>query len=402
MASAGMFRSLRNHNYRLWASGALISNVGTWMQRIAQDWLVLTQLTHQNATAVGVVMALQFGPQLLLLPLTGLAADHCNRHKLLMVTQASMGMLALGLGLLTLSGHIVLWHVYVFATLLGCASAFDGPARQTFVAELVGETDLPNAVGLNSASFNTARMIGPAVAGILISLVGTGWVFLINSASYVAMIMAIASLRQNELFSDRRKTPVRNGLMDGFRYLWERPDLKAALLMMFMISTFGLNFPIFISTMAVRVFHSGASRYGVLTTFMALGSVTGALSSARLVEPRFKHLLAGAGLFGLACLLAAIAPSQFYFGAALILAGLSAQMFNTTTNSLLQLSTAPAMRGRMLAILLAIVFGTTPVGAPVVGWVADTWGPRWALGIGGLSGVVALFIGLAYQVRHRR
>lgn len=401
MASAGIFRSLKNHNYRLWASGALISNVGTWMQRIAQDWLVLTQLTHQNATAVGVVMALQFGPQLLLLPLTGLATDHCNRRKLLLVTQASMGLLALGLGLLTLSGHIVLWHVYVFATLLGCASAFDGPARQTFVAELVGETDLPNAVGLNSASFNTARMIGPAVAGVLISLVGTAWVFLINSASYLAMIMAIARLRQDELFSDRRKTPVRNGLMDGFHYLWERPDLKAALLMMFMISTFGLNFPIFISIMAVRVFHSGADRYGALTTFMALGSVTGALSSARLAEPRFQHLLAGAGLFGLACLLAAIAPSQLYFGAALVLAGLSAQMFNTTTNSLLQLSTAPAMRGRVLAILLAIVFGTTPLGAPVVGWVADAWGPRWALGIGALSGLVALLIGISCQARSR-
>src|ERR1700678_3077291 len=171
----GTFRSLAGHNYRLWAGGALVSNVGTWMQRIAQDWLVLTQLTHHNATAVGVVMALQFGPPLLLLPLTGFAADHLDRRKLLLATQAAMGVLALGLGLLTVTGIVQLWHVYVFAFLLGCATAFDSPANQTFVTELVGEEDLTNAVALNSTSYNTARMTGPALAGVLIASLGTGW-----------------------------------------------------------------------------------------------------------------------------------------------------------------------------------------------------------------------------------
>ena len=185
----GTFRSLSIFNYRLWAAGALVSNIGTWMQRIGQDWLVLTQLTHNNATSVGIVMALQFGPQLVLLPLTGYAADRLDLRKLLITTQSCMGALALGLGLLTITGVVQLWHVYIFALLLGCVTAFDAPARQTFVSELVGESDLSNAVGLNSTSFNAARMIGPAVAGVLIARVGTGWVFLINAASFVAVIV---------------------------------------------------------------------------------------------------------------------------------------------------------------------------------------------------------------------
>src|SRR5271156_3590484 len=184
----GTFRSLKVFNYRVWAGGAIVSNVGTWMQRTAQDWIVLTQLTHHNASAVGLVMALQFGPQLLLLPLTGFAADHFDRRKLLLATQGAMGALALGLGILTVTGLVQLWQVYVFAFLLGCVSAFDSPARQTFVSELVVEADLSNAVGLNSTSFNAARMIGPAVAGVLIAAVGSGWVFLINAASFAAVL----------------------------------------------------------------------------------------------------------------------------------------------------------------------------------------------------------------------
>jgi len=180
----GTFRSLEGFNYRTWAGGAIVSNVGTWMQRTAQDWVVLTQLTHNNATAVGVVMALQYGPQVLLLPLTGFAADHLDLRKLLFATQAAMGALALGLGLLTVSGLVELWHVYVFAFLLGCVTAFDAPARQTFVSELVAEADLSNAVALNSTSFNAARTIGPAIAGVLIATVGSGWVFLINAACF--------------------------------------------------------------------------------------------------------------------------------------------------------------------------------------------------------------------------
>jgi len=397
----GTFRSLGSFNYRLWAAGAIVSNVGTWMQRIAQDWLVLTRLTDQNATAVGIVMALQFGPALLLLPLTGYAADNFDRRKLLFATQAAMGLLALGLGLLTVSGAVRLSQVYVFAFLLGCASAFDAPARQTFVSELVGEASLSNAVALNSASFNTARLIGPAVAGMLIASVGSGWVFLINAVSYAAVLYSLYLLRVDELSKPDKPGSSSHGLIDGLRYVWRRKDLKTALLMLFLIGTFGLNFPIFISTMAVKTYHSGAGRYGLLTSMMAIGSVMGALLTARRTAPRLEHLLASAAAFGLACTLAAIAPSYLLFGLVLTAVGISAQTFTTTTNSLVQLSTEPAMRGRVIAILLAILMGTTPLGAPLVGWVADWAGPRWALGIAAVSGFAAAAVGYAY-IRKRR
>ena len=397
----GTFRSLNGYNYRVWAGGAIVSNVGTWMQRIAQDWVVLTQLTHNNATAVGVVMALQFGPQLLLLPLTGFAADHLDLRKLLIATQAALGALALGLGILTVAGFLQLWHVYVFALLLGCVSAFDAPARQTFVSELVGEADLSNAVALNSTSFNAARMIGPAIAGVLIAAVGSGWVFLINAASFAAVIVSLNLLRVDELHVKSRAQRMRGSLAEGFRYVSRRPDLKTVLLMLFLIATFGLNFPIFISTMAVTVFHAGAGQYGLLTSTMAVGSVVGALLSAGREKPRIILLVAGAALFGVGCALAAIMPNYWFFGLALVIVGVSAQTFTTTANGAVQLSTDPVMRGRVMAIYLAIALGGTPIGAPIVGWVTDTFGPRWALGVGAASGFCAAIVGLYYLKKYR-
>ena len=390
--ATGVFRSLRSFNYRVWAAGALVSNVGTWMQRTAQDWLVLTQLTHHSASAVGTVMALQFGPQLLLLPWTGFAADHYNQRKLLIATQATMGALALALGVLTVTGVVQLWHVYVFAFLSGCASAFDAPVRQTFVAELVGDADLSNAVALNSTSFNAARMIGPAVAGLVIASVGTGWAFLINGASFIAVLASLSLFRVSELRANARADRTPGGLTEGFRYVWSRPDLKAILVMLFLIGTFGLNFPIFISTMAVGVFHTDARGYGLLSSIMAIGTISGALLAAGRDRPRFISLLIGALAFGLGCTLAAIAPNYWLFAGALVVIGVAALTFTNTTNSLMQLSTEPAMRGRVMALRLAIALGGTPIGAPIVGWVADHLGPRWSLGVGAASGVAAAIV----------
>ncbi len=275
------FRSLENYNYRIWAAGALVSNIGTWMQRAAQDWLVLTQLTDRSASTVGIVMALQFGPQLLLMPWSGYAADHFNQRKLLIATQAAMGALSLILGLLTVTGLVQLWHVYVFAFLFGCSAALDAPVRQTFVAELVGERDLSNAIGLNSTSFNGARMVGPAAAGLLIAAVGTGWAFLFNGASYMAVLTSLCLLRTSELRHNARAIRAKGSVLQGFHYVWSRPDLRATLIMLFLIGTFGLNFPIFISTMAVSVFHTDARGYGLLSSIMAIGTVAGALLGAR-------------------------------------------------------------------------------------------------------------------------
>ncbi|WP_280568492.1 MFS transporter [Chromohalobacter sp. 296-RDG] len=260
MSDTRLFRSLRFYNYRVWAIGALVSNIGTWMQRIAQDWLVLTVLTDHDASAVGITIALQFGPQLLLLPLTGYAADHFDRRRLILLTQALLGLMAVGLGLVTLTGVVTLWQVYAFALGLGCVTAFDAPARQTFVNDLVGEKHLSNAVALNSTSFNAARMIGPAVAGLLIAAVGSGWVFMINAASFAAVLGSLCLLRRDELLPVTRPRHNAGGLTEGFRYVWQRPELKAILLMLFMIGTFGFNFAVYISTMSVRVFHGEARR----------------------------------------------------------------------------------------------------------------------------------------------
>ena len=399
---AGVFRSLKGFNYRVWVAGAFVSNVGTWVQRTAQDWLVLTQLTDHDASAVGLVMALQFGPQLLLLPWTGFAADHFNQRKLLIFTQATMGILALILGALTVTGVVELWQVCIFAVLFGSSAAFDAPARQTFVAELVGEEDLHNAVALNSTSFNMARMIGPAVAGLLIAAVGTGWAFLLNGASFIAVLTAMAFLRVAELRPSVRARRTKGSFTEGFRYVWGRPDLKAMLVMLFVIGTFGLNFPIFISTMAVSVFHTDARGYGLLSSSMAIGTVMGALLNARRERPHFGLLLKGSAIFGVGCTLAALAPGYWFFAAALVLTGVAALTVTNTSQSLMQLTTEPAMRGRVMALRVGIALGGTPIGAPIVGWVAGHWGPRWALGIGASAGFAAALIAVYVLSRTRR
>ena len=379
---AGPFRSLRGYNYRVWAAGALVSNIGTGVQRTAQDWLVLTVLTHKSASALGVVMALQFAPQLLLLPWTGSAADHLDRRKLLVITQAAMGVLALILGLLTVSGLVRLWHVYLFAALFGAAAAFDAPVRQVFVSELAGDEDLHNAVTLNSMSFNMANLVGPAVAGLVIAAVGTGWAFLINGASFLAVLTSLFLLREGELHASARAMRTGGAFVEGLRYVAGRRDLIVILIMLFLIGAFGLNFPIFISTMAVRVFHAGAQGFGILSSVMAIGTVGGAFINTRSARPSLKTLLWSALVLGGGFTLAAFAPGYWSFAAVLVLVGGACMTFVVATNALMQLSTEPAMRGRVMALRVGVALGATPIGAPTVGWIADHFGPRWALGAG--------------------
>lgn len=386
------FRALRIFNFRVWTAGALVSNVGTWMQRVAQDWIVLTQLTHHDATAIGIVTGLQFAPQLLLLPWSGLAADRFNQRRLLMLTQASMGVLATALGILTISGYVRLWQVYVFAFVFGAAAALDAPVRQTFVGELVGDEYLPNAVALNSTSFVAGQMIGPAVAGLVIAKIGTGWAFLLNGLSFGAVLLSVYLLRVQELRTKSRASRAPGGFIEGIRYVWARPDLRSILVMLFLIGAFGMNFPLFISTMAVNVFHTNARGFGLLSSIMAIGTMGGALLAAGRDKPRFGSLLLGSGVFGIGCTLAAFSPGYWWFAAALAMIGVAVLTFTTETNSIMQLSTTPTMRGRVMATRAGVALGGASIGAPIVGWVANRFGPRWPLGIGAVSAFLAVLI----------
>jgi MFS family permease len=399
---AGTFRSLRSFNFRLWTAGALVSNIGTWMQRVAQDWLVLTQLTHHDASALGLVMGLQFAPQLLLLPWTGSAADRLNQRKLLMFTQATMGVLALLLGVLTIAGVIRLWHVYVFAFLSGSAAALDAPVRQTFVAEMVGDEDLPNAVALNSSSFNAGQIIGPAIAGLLIAKVGLGWAFLLNGFSFAAVLLSMAFFRMSELRASVRAHRSASGFLEGFRYVWREPDLRAILVMLLLIGTLAFNFPIFISTMAVKVFHSDARAFGLLSSIMAGGAFLGALYAAGQKRPGLASLSIGAAVFGLGYTLAALAPGYWWFAAALAVTGAAALTLTNGTNSIMQLSTEPSMRGRVMALRVGVALGGMTVGAPIVGWVANRFGPRWSLAVGAGACFAAAMVAVFALIRRKK
>ncbi|CAN5544178.1 MFS transporter [soil metagenome] len=397
-----MFRSFAVANYRLWFAGALISNVGTWMQRIAQDWLVLTQLTAEDATAVGVTMALQFGPQLLLLPLTGLAADRIDRRKLLIITQLSMALLGFGLAAITLTGVVTLWMVYLFALALGIAAAFDAPVRQAFVSELVPTSYLSNAVALNSASFNGARLIGPAVAGLLVAAVGVGWVFLINAVSFGAVLLSLALLRTDQFTTFPRPPRSKGQFLGGLRYVRGRPDIVLVLVMIAITGTIGFNFAIFISAMARIEFDQGAGEFGVLSSVIAIGSVTGALLSARRERPRLRTITLAAAGFGASLGAAALMPNALAFGIALAFVGFAGLTMMTTANGYVQTTTQAGMRGRVMALYIAIFMGGTVFGAPLLGWIASAFGPRWSVGVGAASGFVAAGVAAVFWVRTRQ
>jgi MFS family permease len=388
-----MFRSLALFNFRVWIIGALISNIGGWMQSTAQDWVVLTELTHNDATAMGVTMALQFGPPLVLVSVTGWVADRFDRRKLLMVTQSTLMMLAVTVGVLLLTHVMTLPLMWVFALCFGVANAFDGPARQAFVSDVVSRDNASNAVALNAASFNTARLIGPAVGGIMIVLVGTGWMFIVNAATFLAMIVALLVMRPAELVP-RERTQGRARLADGFRYVAGRRDLVVIFVMVFLIAAFGMNFPIFASTMALE-FGQKADGYGLLSSVLAIGSLAGALLAARRERARMRVVTFAAGGFGIASLVSSVMPLYGMYAVTLMFVGFSTVTMLTTANGYVQTTTEPALRGRVLALYMAILMGATPIGAPVAGWVAATFGPRTAIQLGATAGLIACAIGLS-------
>jgi len=396
-----MFRSLRVFNYRLWFAGALVSNTGAWMQRTAQDWIVLTELTNRDAAALGITMALQFGPILLLMPVSGLMADRFDRRRLLIWTQAVQCVLALGLGVLVLSGHVELWHVYVFALLLGVCTAIDAPARQAFVSELVTDKDISNAVALNSTSFQSARLIGPAVAGVLIAWIGSGPVFLVNGVSFIGVILSLVLIRKSQLVPSPRLQKAKGQIRDGLRYVRDRKDILVVLVMVFLVGTFGFNFPIFISTMSTVEFGKGSAEFGLLSSVMAVGAVAGSLLAARRERVRFIIVVVASGAFGLVCVVAALSPTYLFFAVVLVLVGVCSLTMMNTANAYVQTTTAPAMRGRVMALYMAIFAGGTPIGAPIVGLVANVWGPRWSLAIGAVSGILAALIAVVWLSRKR-
>jgi MFS family permease len=392
------FRSLSNRNYRLYASGAVVSNVGTWMQRVAQDWLVL-QLTHNSGTALGITTGLQFLPILLLSPYAGLVADRFPKRRLLQVTQLMLAVPALILGLLAVTGVAQSWHVYAVAFVFGIGSAFDAPARQSFVSEIVGPDDLTNAVGLNSASFNLARMVGPAVAGVLIAALGsgvpaTGAVILINAVSYSAVIFSLQRMRDSEL---NRATPVERGkgmIRDGVRYVVRRPDLMLILTIIFFAGTFGLNFQLTSALMATEVFHKGAGEYGLLGTTLAIGSLSGALLAARRGRIRHRLVILAAVAFGATEIVAGMLPSYVTFALWTPVIGIASLTMITAANAGFQTSVDPVMRGRAMALYMMIFMGGTPIGAPIVGWVGQAFGARWTL----IGGGVATILGTVLSV----
>ncbi|WP_314322978.1 MFS transporter [Paenarthrobacter ilicis] len=396
------FKSLGILNYRIWFFGALISNIGTWMQRTAQDWLVFDHLTDHDAGAMGITLALQLGPQLFLAPWAGLLADRYSRRKLLFLTLTAMAALSTGLGLLVLSGAAELWHVYIFALLLGIVTALDAPVRQTFVSELVTDDYLPNAVALNSASFNVARMIGPAVSGVLTVVVGPGWVFLINTVSFVAMVWALLLIPAASLRAQPRAAAGKGRIREGLRYVRNRPDIQIVLVAIFIVGTFGLNFPLFIAAMVGTEFGLDAGAFGVLNSVMAIGSVAGALLAARRGRPRLRLIFLAAGGFGVASTLAALAPNVTLFGLALIPCGLFALTLITSANGYVQSTTEAVMRGRVMSLYMAIFMGGTPIGAPLVGWVANIGGPRWSVGVAAAAGVSTAVVGLAWIIRAKQ
>ncbi|MFC9472722.1 MFS transporter [Nocardia sp. NPDC056952] len=391
----GMFAAFAIRNYRYYFAGQVVSNTGTWMQRIAQDWLVL-DLTG-SSFAVGITTAMQFLPILLFGLYGGVIADRFSRRGLLMITQAVMGLLAAILAVLTLIGMAKVWHVYLLALLLGMVTVVDIPSRQSFVPEIVGQRRLHNAISLNSASFQAARLVGPAVAGALIAAVGSGWAFAINACSFLAVIGALLAMQQSELIPAARPTRRKGQVREGLRYVSAHPQLLGPIVLVAFVGTFAYNFPVVLSGFAYDVFDVDAGRYGLLNTALAMGSLMGALLASRRGRIRMRMLVSTAICLGALETVVAFAPQYWFFTALLVLVGLVVVTFDTSSNSMLQLEAEPAMRGRVMSLNMIVFSGGTPIGGPAVGWLAEEFGPRFGLfACGAISAISAALVGMVF------
>lgn len=398
-----IFRSLRTRNYRFYASGQILANTGLWVQRIAQDWLVL-QLTHNNGAALGITTGLQFLPILLFGLWGGSFGDRFPKRRVLLVTQTLSGCLALALGVLTVGGVVQIWEVFLVAFLLGTVTVVDNPTRQTFVVEMVGRRLLSNAVSLNSASFNLARIAGPAAAGALIAVIGTGPLFFVNAVSFLGPITALLLMRTSELQPVPRVSREQGQIREGLRYVMGRPELVLPIAMISLVATFGMNMQVVTALFATNVFHRGAGTYGLLTAAVAVGSVSGALLSATRARPS-RQLLVGAALgLGVLETVAALMPTYLGFLALLVPTGVAMLVVITIANSTVQLNSSDLMRGRVMALYVLVSMGGAPIGAPFVGWIADVLGARWSLLSGGLISIAGtlLAVVLFFLLRDRR
>ncbi|HET9733220.1 MAG TPA: MFS transporter [Acidimicrobiales bacterium] len=382
--AANTFRSLHIRNYRLFFLGQLVSQSGTWMQTIAQGWLVL-RLSHNSGVAVGAVTALQYTPMLLFGAWGGVVADRLDKRRLLIATQTGLAVTALAMAAVTLSGVVSLWSLYVIVVATGVVNLIDVPARQAFVSEMAGPEDVANAVGLNSAMFNASRILGPAVGGVLILTVGVGMCFLVNGLSFVAVIGALVAMRPGELFRSQRVVRARGQVREGLRYAWAAPALRWNLVLMAIIGTFALNFQTVLPLLAKVTFHGNAGTYSAMTVAMGVGALVGALVAANRARPTPKLLLwssvAFAGVMGVA----GLAPNAVVVLPVLAAMGLTNIVLIAASNTMLQLDAAPEMRGRVLALRALTVLGSTPIGGPIVGWVCERFGARWGLGLGAVA-----------------
>ena len=383
------FSALGVRNYRVYAGGALLSNIGTWLQNTAQTWLVL-EMTG-SGSAVGFAIALQMLPSLLFSPIAGALADRFSKRTMMSWLQLGMAVPSAALGLLAVLGVVQLWQVYVLAFCFGTARAFEAPARQSFVSEMVDADQLSNAVALNSASFNSGRLIGPAVAGLMIAALGsgvgaTGYVIAGNALSYGFVLLALRLLDPERLRAMPVRPMRRGAVRDGVTYVRGRPDLRLLLGCVFFLGMFGLNFQITTALMVTDVFGRGAQEFGILGSLVAIGSLVGSLLAARRPRPRLRFVV-GAGLaFCVVQVTSALMPTYVAYAFVMPLIGLTVLTTVTTANALVQLTSAPSMRGRVAALYLMVFLGSTPLGAPFIGWIAELFGPRTALV---LSGVLA-------------